>query len=201
MKPNNSQIVLDLARQKGILRPRDLKPYGISSEYIRRLHKRGLLKRTGRGLYMLPDTELTEHHTLAEACKLIPHAVVCLLSALQFHELTTQAPFQVWLAIHPKDRRPQHEYPPMRFVRFSGEALTEGVEEHQVENTPVRVYCLEKTIADCIKYRNKLGLDVALEALREFWRYRRGTLDQLTHYAKISRVANVMRPYLEAMVI
>jgi predicted transcriptional regulator of viral defense system len=124
---------------------------------------------------------------------------VCLLSALRFHNLTTQAPHQIWLALDRKARHPKVDYLPLRVVRFSGTALQEGQEQHVIEGVPVRVYNPGKAVADCFKYRNKIGLDVALEALREAWRNRACTLSELTHYARICRVSNVMRPYLESL--
>ena len=125
--------------------------------------------------------------------------MVCLLSALRFHELTTQLPSRVWLAIDTKAWRPIEDSLPLEIVYFSGLALSEGVEQHAIEQVSVGVYCVAKTVADCFKYRNKIGLDVALEALRECQRTRKCTMDDLWHYAKICRVANVMRPYLEAI--
>jgi len=196
---SKSERVLELIRKSGILRPRDLDAHGIPREYLSRLCRRGLLERVGRGLYVLVDADLTEHHNLAEACKRVPHAVICLISALSFHEMTTQAPFEVWLAIGEKAWRPRRTDPPLRIMRFSGDALADGVEEHTIESVPVKVYCVAKTVADCFKYRNKIGLDVALEALRECWRERRCTMDELWHYAGICRVENVMRPYLESL--
>lgn len=191
--------VLELVREAGVLRPRDLDPYNIPRTYLSRLCTAGKLQRIARGLYVLPDSGVTEHHSLAEACKRVPKGVVCLLSALRFHELTTQAPFKVWLAIGEKAWRPRMEYPPLRIVRFSRATLNAGVEKHQIEGVTVHVYCPAKTVADCFKYRNKIGLDVAIEALRECWRSRRCTMDDLWHYADICRVRNVMRPYLEAL--
>ncbi len=197
---NNADRILRLAGEMGVLRPRDLARYGIAREYLTRLTRAGLLERVGRGLYILPDAELTEHHSLAEASKRVPAGIVCLLSALRFHDLTTQAPFEVWLALPPTARRPRAGTPPLRVVRFSGPALMEGVEEHVIEEAHVRVYNPAKTVADCFKYRNKIGLDVALEALRETWRARRATMDELWHYAEVCRVASVMRPYLESLI-
>lgn len=203
--PTPTDQVLQLAREMGVLRSRDLAELGIAREYLARLTRAGLLERAGRGLYMLPDAELTEHHSLAEAAKRVPAGVVCLLSALRFsalrfHELTTQAPFEVWLAVPPTARVPRADTPPLRVVRFSGPALTAGIEEHRIEGVPVRVYTPAKTVADCFKFRNKIGLDVALEALRETWRAHRVTMDALTHYAEVCRVAHVMRPYLESLI-
>lgn len=200
MRPSKNEQLLRLVREAGVLRPRDLKAYGIPREYLRRLHQGGLVDRSSRGLYRTPDAELTLSHSLAEACKRVPHGVVCLLSALRFYELTTQAPFEVWMAIAPKARRPKPSYPPLRIVRFSGESLRAGVEEHQVEGVLVRVYGPAKTVADCFKYRNKIGIDVAIEALRDFWREQRATMDELWRYAQICRVAKVLRPYLESLI-
>jgi len=163
------------------------------------LKEGGLLRRVGRGLYILLEAEVTEHHTLAEARKGIPHGVLCLLSALRFHGLTTQAPFEVWRAIGEKARRPRVDWQVMRFARFSGVALTEGIEEHRIEGVEIRVYNAAKTVGDCFKYRNKIGLDVAREALPDCRRQRKCANDDLWRYAQVCRVANVMRPYLVAM--
>ncbi len=195
---DRTQRILEIVEQAGVLRPRDLDAHRIPRIYLSRLCDRGLLQRVGRGLYVLPNADVSEHHTLAEAGKRVPHGVVCLLSALRFHGLTTQSPSDVWLAIGDKAWRPRVDYPPLRFVRFSARALETGVEEHSIEGVLVRVYNPAKTVADCFKYRNKIGLDVALEALRDCRRQRRCTNDELWHYAKICRVANVMRPYMEA---
>jgi len=191
--------ILELVRVAGVLRPRDLDSNNIPRTYLSRLCEAGKLQRIGRGLYALPDSSVTEHHSLAEACKRVPRGVVSLLSALRFHNLTTQSPFEVWLAIDEKAWRPRMEYPPLRIVRFSQATLTAGVEKHQIEGVTVHVYSPAKTVADCFKYRNKIGLDVAIEALRECWRSRRCTMDDLWHYADICRVQNVMRPYLESL--
>lgn len=191
--------VLALARKFGILRPRELDRYGIPRKYVYRLERDGKLRRVGRGLYALPDAEPGENRSLAEAAKRVPSGVICLLSALRFHELTTQAPFEVWIAIEQKAWRPRVDYPPLRIVRFSGTALEEGIEKHVIEGVPVSVFSPAKTVADCFKYRNKIGLDVAIEALRECLRARRCSIDDLWHYAGVCRVRNVIRPYLEAL--
>jgi predicted transcriptional regulator of viral defense system len=191
--------ILYLVWKAGVLRPRDLDAYDIPRTYLSRLVAAGKLQRIGRGLYVLPGIEVSEHHSLAAACKRVPKGVVCLLSALRFHELTTQAPFEVWLAIAEKAWRPRLDYPPLRIVRFSSVALDSGIEEHQIEGVTIPVFTPAKTVADCFKYRNKIGLDVAVEALRECWRSRRCTMDELWKYAKVCRVQNVMRPYLESI--
>ncbi len=191
--------LLDLARTRGLVRPIDLAPLGIPRVALTRAVRGGQLERVGRGLYGLVARPVSAHGTLAEVARRSPKGVICLLSALRFHDLTTQAPFEVWLAIENKAAALKLAYPPLRLVRFSGAALTEGVEEHLVDGVKVRVTSVAKTVADCFKYRNKIGLDVALEALREAWTARRMTSDEIWRYAKIDRVANVMRPYLESL--
>jgi predicted transcriptional regulator of viral defense system len=165
-----------------------------------RLVRAGTLERVARGRYRLPNAPVTEHHGLAVAAAAAPKAVICLLSALSFHQIGTQLPHEVWIALDRRSRRPSLRYPRLRFVRFGGETLTAGVETHRIEGETVRVYSVAKTIADTFKYRNKIGLDVALEALREAWRAQRFTMDKMYRYARICRVERVMRPYLEALV-
>jgi predicted transcriptional regulator of viral defense system len=199
MKQSKTSQVLEIVRKEGIVRSRDLRERGIHQETLRRLENQGVIVRAGRGIYTFSDADLTEHQSLVEICMRVRNGIVCLLSALRFHELTTQAPFEVWLAIDNKARPPKKDLLPLRIVYMSGQALTAGVEEHLIAGQPVRVYNIPKTVADCFKYRNKIGLDVAKEALRESWHSRRCTMDELWHYAKICRVANVMRPYLESL--
>ena len=199
MAMTKTDELIALVRRQGVVRPRDLDRHGIPRMCLVRLHRDGVLDRPSRGIYVLADAEATEHHSLAEACKRVPHGVVCLLSALRFHELTTQAPFEVWLAIDRKARLPRVEHPPLRIVRFSAHTLTEGVEDHDVEGVPVRVTNPARTVVDCFAYRNEVGLDVALEALRDCWRQKRATMDQLHFAAQSRRMANVMRPYLESL--
>jgi predicted transcriptional regulator of viral defense system len=191
---------LKLAAELGLVRPRDLTARNLPHTLLTQLYKQGRLERVGRGLYRLPGYDPAEHASLAEVCKRVPGAVVCLLSALRFHQLGTQSPFEVWIAIHPKDRTPRLEHPPVHVVRFSGAALTNGLEEHSTADGAVRVYSVAKTVVDCFRYRNKVGLDVALEALQACVRDRRATVDELWRYAKALRMANVIRPYLEATV-
>lgn len=181
-----------------VLRPQDVEAVGISRTYLNKLHSEGVLDRPSRGLYVLQNDEPSEQRSLVEACRRVPRGVVCLLSALQFHGLTTQAPFEVWMAINESARLPRVDTPSLRIVRFSGAALTHGVQEHVVEGVTVRVYAPAKTVADCFKYRNKIGIDVAIEALRDCLKRRKATADELWQAAKICRMTNVMRPYLEA---
>ena len=193
--------VLEQVKLAGVLRPRDLDQYGIPRTYLSRLVDAGKLHRIGRGLYALPDSDVSEHHSLTEACKRVPKGVVCLLSALRFHELTTESPFEVWLAIGGKAWRPRVDYPPLRIVHFSASTLEAGVVQHRIEGVAVQVFSPAKTVADCFKYRNKIGLDIAIHALQECWRRRRCTMDELWRYAELCRVQNVMRPYLESLVL
>ena len=191
--------VIELARERGVIRARDLGSGGIPRVILTRLVEAGRLERVGRGLYTLPQLDVSEHHGIVEACRRVPHSVVCLLSALRFHGLTTVEPFEVWLAIDRKARKPKAGHPPLRIVRFTGEALTQGVEEHRIESSTVRVTSQARTVADCFGYRNEIGLDVAVEALREYRRRRRGTFDELWQAAEVARVKSVVRPYLEAL--
>ncbi len=182
-----------------IFRPKDLDSLGVHRSSLRRLEKAGHIEQVARAIYRNTEADITAHHSLAVASTLIPRGVICLLSALRFHGLTTQAPFEVWIAIDRKAHRPAGPAVALRVVWFSGEAFSSGIEEHVVEGVPVRVYCLAKTVADCFKYRNKIGLDVALEALRECRRERRCSMDELWRYAQVCRMTSVMRPYLEAL--
>ena len=191
--------ILELTRHQGLLRARDLAAHGLPRVALTKLVRDGSLARLSRGLYALPERVVSEHVSLAEvACK-CPNVVVCLLSALRFHELTTQIPSEVWLAIPNKAHAPKIDFVKLRIARFSGESWTEGVEQHVLDGVPVTITCIAKTVADCFKYRNKIGMDVAFEALRDAWKAKRVTIDELWHYAKICRVAGVMRPYLEGL--
>lgn len=193
------QRILELAHTHGLIRPRDLAALGLPRVALTRLVRQGRLSRVGRGLYSLPNRPASEHNALTEFRRRHPRAIVCLLSALRFHNITTQSPFEVWIAIPNKARAPRMDYPPLRIVRFSDPLLTEGVDEHLIDSVPVRITGVARTVADCFKYRNKIGRDIALEALREAWSERRTGLEDLWHFAKLCRVANVMRPYLESL--
>jgi len=190
---------LQLIRKAGVLRPRDLAPHGIPREILRRLVRKGLVHRVGWGLYEPAEVVPSEHHDLMEACKKVPGGVVCLISALEFHGLTTQMPYQVWLAIGTKAHRPRLQHPPIRIIRFSGDALEQMIETHRIKGVPVRVTTPAKSVADCFKYRNKIGIDVALEALKEYRHAKKGTMDELWEAAVFCRVARVIRPYLESI--
>jgi predicted transcriptional regulator of viral defense system len=196
----SSDRLLRLARRRGSVTRREVAEAGLHTHTLSRLVRAGALERVARGRYRLPDTPITEHHGLGLVAAAVPKAVICLVSALSFHEIGTQLPHEVWIALDRRTRRPSLSYPRLRVFRFGGKALTEGIEAHPVEGETVRVYGVAKTIADIFKYRNKIGLDVALEALREAWRARRFTMDEIHRYARVCRVERVMRPYLEALV-
>jgi predicted transcriptional regulator of viral defense system len=200
MPKTPAQRILNLLKRMSVLRPRDLAAEGIPRTYLQRMVTSGILERPSRGLYVLAQSPVTEHQSLIEAAKRVPHGVVCLLSALQFHELTTQAPFEIWMAIGERARRPKVEYPPLRVLRFSVASLTTGSEAHVIDGVRVQVTSPAKTVADCFKYRNKIGLEVALEALRDCWRKKRATMDEIFRAAEVCRVTRVMQPYLESLV-
>ncbi len=195
-----AEWLLRYARDRGLVRPRDVERLRIPRTTLKRLVDEGQLIRRSRGVYTVPEYEPTEHTDLAAVAKRAPKAVICLLSALRFHELTTQNPFEVWIMIDRTAWRPRIEHPPLRIVRASGAALREGIDFHRIEGVLVRVTHPAKTAADCFKYRSKVGTDVAVEALRDCWRQRKATMDEIHRYAKIDRVANVMRPYMESLV-
>lgn len=198
-KDTQTQRVLELACQRGLLRASHLHELGIARVVLSRLTASGQLERVGRGVYRLPESGGSEHESLATIALKVPQAVFCLLTALQIHELTTQLPRQVWIAMPQGSHAPKMDYPPVKMVQFSGEAYAAGVEVVQVDQVALRVYGVAKTVADCFKHRNKIGLDVAIEALKDALAQRKATADDLWRFAKICRVANVMRPYLEAL--
>lgn len=192
-----TQRVLDLLARKGILRPIDLDAIGIPRVVLTRMSAAGQLERIGRGLYRLPNSG-SEHESLGAIATKVPQAVFCLLTALQFHELTTQLPRQIWIAMPQGSHTPKIAYPPVKMVQFVGDAYATGIQEFERDQVRLRVYCVAKTIADCFKHRNRIGMDIALEALKDARAKKKATADDLWRYAKICRVANVMRPYLEA---
>jgi predicted transcriptional regulator of viral defense system len=196
---SKSNRLLALAAKRQILRSKDIFALGIPRNYLPRLVRKGVLRKVGRGLYAPTSSRVTEHVSLVEAAHKVPNGVVCLPSALQFHKFTTQAPHQIWMAIGVKAWAPRVTSPPMRLVHMSGPALRFGVKEYPVRVATLKVYTAAKTVADCFKFRNKIGTDVALEALRECRRLKKASMDELWAAAKVCRVANVMRPYLESL--
>jgi len=194
--------LLSLAEKQTIVRPRDAARQGIHASTLTRLTKSGLLEKVGPGRYRLPGSQRsTEHHDLAIATTAVPQSVICLLSALRFHDIGTQLPAEVWIAVPRGTRVPRVSAPPLRVVNVSTAVFDLGIEEHRIEGHTVRIYSVARTIADCFRFRNKVGLDVALEALTEAWRSKRLKLDELNRIAKKLRVQRVMQPYLETVVM
>jgi predicted transcriptional regulator of viral defense system len=200
MEKSDRDRVIRLARAQGFITARKVSEAGIHSSQLTRLVADDTLQRVARGHYRLTDTDVTEHHALALASLVAPRGVICLLSALAFHGIGTQLPAGVWIAIERGDRAPKLADLELRVVRYSGAAFHEGIEEHDIEGRRVRVYGVAKTIADLFKARNQVGVDVAIEALREAWRDRRFAMADLDHAARICRVDRIMRPYIEAIV-
>lgn len=188
-----------VAQEFGALRVSDLRARGIHPEALRRLVRRGLVERLGPDLYRAAEAPITENHGLVLAAQTVPRGVVCLLSALRFHWLTTELPSEVWMALDRRAAKPRAPYPRLQIVRFSGPALTEGVETHLLEGVAVHVYGPAKTVVDCFKYRHKLGVNVAVEALRDYLARPNRDIEELLRLARACRMANVMQPYLEAL--
>ena len=200
MSATQSDRILDLALRQRLLSAADVRAHGWSPQLLIKLEQSGKLRRITRGLYSLPDSPMTEHQSLIEVCRRVPKAVVCLLSALQFHEIGTQLPFEVWIALPEATQTPALDNPALRIARLRGEAYSEGIETLVEQGSTIRVYSVAKTLTDCFKFRHKVGLDVALEALKDAWRQRKLDMDQVTRFARINRVEKVMQPYLEAVV-
>jgi predicted transcriptional regulator of viral defense system len=199
MAQTKADKLLTLVRTRQVIRSRDLEGLGIPRNYLARLARRGLLEKVGRGLYTSPESPITEHISLIEVAHKVPNGVICLLSALSFHGFTTQSPSEVWMAIDAKAWGPKISSSTVRFVRFSGEAMRYGSKEYAVRGGKLKVYSPAKTVADCFKFRHKIGTDVAIEALKECYRLKRASMDDLWAAAKVCRVANIMRPYLESL--
>jgi len=210
----NTQVqrVLELVRQRGIVRGTELDRLGVHRMYLKRLVDRGLLVQRSRGIYEAAEPRMSEHDSVIEVAARVPKAtlclltaadlaaLICLLTALRLHQLTTQNPFEVWIMIDRKARKPSMTYPPIRVVRASGFALSRGVKAMRIDGVEINVTTVAKTVADCFKYRSTVGVDVAIEALRDAWRQKKVTVEAIIAAAKIDRVATVMRPYLESLV-
>jgi len=199
MAQTKTEKLLDLVQRRQILRPRDLDAAGIPRNYLSRLVATGELRKLERGIYTATTLPASEHISLLEVSRKVPKAVVCLLSALRFHEIGTQAPHEVWIAIDAKAWVPRISSPSVRIVRLSGDSLHFGVQQREISGGMIRVFGPAKTVADCFKFRHKIGMDVALEALRESYRQKKASMNELWEAAKVCRVANVMKPYLESL--
>ncbi len=196
---SHAEKLLRLAAKQPAVSARELSAQGIPARTVSRMAARGQVRRVGRGLYTGAEGSPSAHQSVIEVTRLAPKAVVCLLSALEIHGIGVQAPFEAWIALPAGTHAPKGAQVALRVTRLSGEAFSEGIETVVLDGAPVRVYSLAKTITDCFKLRSKVGLDVALEALREAWQQRKVTMDDLWRHAKVNRMTNVMRPYLEAM--
>jgi len=192
-----STQVLRIVEEHGLVRSSDLTARRIPRATLMRLVRAGRLKQVARGVYALPDQPLSRQHPLAEVAARSSRGVFCLLTALRFHGIRIPSPDAIWLAIPNKARAPRSAHPPLRVVRFSGAALAEGVERHVIDGVAIRVYSVAKTVADCFKFRNQVGLEVALEALRRSRRRGLATTEDLRRYARVCRVTEAMRPYLD----
>jgi predicted transcriptional regulator of viral defense system len=197
---NRKKQVLEITRKYGVVKASDIEAAGISRNYLYMLYKDGLLRKTARGLYMIADAPITEHSSFIEISKRVPHAVVCLVSALNFHQITTQIPHEVWITLPRGAWSPKIAYPPINITFMSGKAYDFGIEEHTINGSTINIYNLSKTVADCFKFRNKIGLDIAIEALKETLRSNKVTVEELMDAAKVCNVSKIMRPYLEAIV-
>ncbi|MBH23694.1 MAG: transcriptional regulator [Myxococcales bacterium] len=199
METSNTSLVLSLAQEQGLVRTRDVRARGIPHTTLGRLVERGDLIRVARGLYMHPDADVTEHHSLAQASARFPDGVICLLSALVFHGLSDEAPFEVWMAYERGRTRPQVNELPIRRVAFSSKHFHFGVQIHRIEGVDVPITTAAKTVADCFKFRGRVGLEPCLAALKDYRRQQAGTLGELLKAAEVCRVANVIKPYLEVV--
>jgi len=195
----HTQRILSLVSQKGILRARDLDTIDAPQVVLTRMVASGKLHRVGHGLYRLPGYHGTEHESLATIATRVPQAVFCLLTALEFHNLTTQLPWQIWIAMPRGSHVPRMDYPPLKMVQMAEKVYAAGVETHVRDDVQIRVYSVARTVVDCFKFRHKLGLDVALEALHYARAKTRVTVDEIWRYAELCRVTRVMRPYLESV--
>jgi predicted transcriptional regulator of viral defense system len=196
---DRKQQIMQLADTSGIIRAKDVEAVGISRNYLYEMHKDGLLEKISAGLYTLPDTLASENSTMAEVAKRIPHAVVCLISALIYHELTTQLSPDIWLTVPKSSRKPKIKYLPLNLTYVSDPAYSFGIQEHIISGVLVKIYNPAKTVADCFKFRSKVGLDVAIEALRNARNSRKATMDELVEAAKVDRVLKIISPYMEAI--
>lgn len=194
--------VLEVARKKKVFRAKDVSlPLKSTHRYLARLVEDGQIERVGYGLYGLADSSFTEMQSFLEVAARVPNGILCLLSALRFHDLTTQNPFEVWIAIPRDSHIPKIETVQTRVFRLAPKAYSAGIETHEIEGVEVKVYSVAKTVADCFYFQKTVGLDVAIEALRDAWKQRKATMDELYHFAEIRNVKNVILPYLTALTI
>jgi predicted transcriptional regulator of viral defense system len=196
---SKTKLLLTAFNNRNMMTTAEIEQLGMSREYLRRLVKSGQVHRLSRGLYAAANAPFNSHVTVVEASRLIPGGVICLLTALRYHELTTQSPFEVWIAVAREAWKPNPDGLSVRYVEMREPSFSAGVENHTIDNISIPIFCVAKTLADCFKFRNKIGIDVAIEALRDALRRKSTNADEIWHYAKICRVSKVIYPYLEAI--
>lgn len=194
----NAHSLLTFVQDRGVVTSREIEIAGFPRIAITRSVRAGELQRLGKGMYAGPDHTFSEWHDLAAISRAVPSAIIALISALAYHEIGTQLAYELWIALPEGSREPSY-HQKLRVTRFSEPYFSIGVEEHEIEGSTVRIYSAAKTVADCFRMRSKVGYDVAIEALKEGWRLRKFTLDELNHFSKLNKVDRVMRPYLEAI--
>lgn len=190
-----------MLKKQGTVRSQDFSEHDIPRVILSRMVKRGEIERVERGLYRAPNTQMSEKETLVSVALKVPRAVFCLLTALQFYELTTQLPRQVWIAMPHGSRKPAMDYPPLQMIHVTGKTYSEGINTVVCDQVPIKIFSPAKTVVDCFKFRNKIGLDVALEALKDALHQKKVTSDELFYFAKIERVVKIIMPYMEAMAL
>lgn len=193
--------ILELSDSQGLIRSSELVKLGATRATIARLVAKGELQKVARGVYMKADRIPSDLDNLLEVAIKVPKSVFCLLTALSLHEVTTEMPHEAWIGLEYGGKKPQFDFPPVRVIKFSKPSFEFGIETREISGVSVRLYSVAKTVADCFKYRNKIGLEVAMEALKDGWRKKMFTIDELNASAEVNRVRNVMRPYIEAMLI
>jgi predicted transcriptional regulator of viral defense system len=189
-----------IVQKQGLVRSKELRELSLSRSHLWNLAQAGKIERVGHGLYRAKNSPISAHETLLEVAKRVPSGVLCLSSALRYHELTTENPFEIWLAIERGAWTPKIDFPPLRVIHFSKAAFEFGIETHSVDGGSLRVYSPAKTVADCFKFRSRIGMETAIEALRAAYKERKSSMDELWRAAKFCRVANVIRPYMESLV-
>ena len=197
MSPTPRKQIMELSSSKGLIRSNELVRLGATPTTIARLVEQGQLERVARGIYMKADREPSDLDNLVEVSLRVPKSIFCLLTALSLHGVTTEMPHEAWIGLEYGGKKPRFDFPPVRIIKFSGEAFTYGVETKIISGVPLRVTSVAKTVADCFKHRNTIGLEVAIEALKDGWKKKLFTIDDLNKAAQINRVRNVMRPYVE----
>lgn len=199
MRPSFEYAEKIIREHRGVIKTGMAKRKGIDPKTLRQMRDAGILVQESRGIYRLADLPTISNPDLALVTLRVPYAVICLLSALAFHELTTQIPYKIYIAVPRGNKVPEVDYPPVDVTTLSGKSYSAGIETQIIDGVHVSVYSKEKTIADCFKFRNKIGLDIAIEAMKDYFQQPRPNIQKLMEYAEINRVGKIMRPYIEAL--